>query len=176
MHGRKGCQNPFMPAIEKEALGDAVVAVGRMDLKQKEMLADAIHDSQPTLLYAVLAQQRLGVNYEQLDVLINILLVFHLAMVNSGHRWKKIDEALQERCLTRVKARIKFLEGLAPDLVRQSVHDAIAASKEPWLLAFVYGSLREHGMADIKDDAERQVLLVALTLVDCTREAGRATR
>lgn len=160
-----------MPAIEKEALGDAVIAVGRMDLKQKELLMENIHKAQPTLLYAVLAQQRLGVSYEQLDVLINILLVFYQAMSNSGRSWKQIDEALQERCLARVKARIKFTEGLAPNQVRQSVEVAIKQAKEPWLLAFVYGSLREHGMSDIKDDGEGQVLITALTLVECIGEA-----
>lgn len=160
-----------MPAIEKETLGDAVIAVGRMDMKRKELLMEAVHKSQPTLLYAVLAQQRLGVNYEQLDVLINILLVFYQAMSNSGRTWKQIDEALQERSLKRVKARIKFTEGLAPSQVGQSVEDASKQAKEPWLLAFVYGSLRDHGMSDIKDDGEGQVLIVALTLVECIGDA-----
>lgn len=160
-----------MPAIEKEALGNAVIAVGRMDLKQKELLSDAIHKSQPTLLYAVLAQQRLGVSYEQLDVLINILLVFHQAMLNSGRTWRQVDEDLEERCLKRVTSRIKFTEGLAPSQVRQSVDEAIAQAKEPWLLAFVYGSLREHGMDGIRDDGEGQVLVTALTLVECIGEA-----
>ena len=160
-----------MPAIEKEHLGHAVIAVGRMDLKQKELLADAIHRSQPTLLYAVLAQQRLGVSLVQLEVLINILLVFYQAMVESGRSWRQADEALEDRCLKRVTARIKFTEGLKSGQVKQSIDEAIKEAKEPWLLAYVFGSLREHGMSGIQDDGEGQVLITALLLVECIAEA-----
>ena len=88
-----------MPTIAKEILGRAVRLVRKMNLPQRERLLDEIHLHQPNLLYSALALRRFGASYEQLEVVLNILLVCFESMKLAGAERIMIDEALQERCL-----------------------------------------------------------------------------
>jgi hypothetical protein len=81
-----------MPAITNEVLGNAVIAVRKMDLHQRERLADEIHARQPNLLYAVLSVRSFGASYEQLEVVLNILFACFQSMKLSGRRFRVIDE------------------------------------------------------------------------------------
>jgi hypothetical protein len=72
-----------------------------MSLQQKESLADEIFAHQPNLLASVIAQQRLGVSYEKMDFLLEILLICYQAMKETGMRWALICEDNQEYQMTR---------------------------------------------------------------------------
>ena len=156
-----------MSAISQAVLVDAHVAVRAMGLNQRVALADEIFLRQPNLLASVLVQRRMGASLEQVDVLVHILLVAWQAMKTSSHVWPVISEAMQERCLQRLTGRIRFTEGLGPELLDRAVWDQIAGHGEPHLLAFAYGHMRDHGLVAVRTEVEKYLLLAALNLVDC---------
>ncbi len=103
-----------MPSISSRLLVDAVLQVERMSFKEQERLADEIHDRQPNLFFSVLVLQRYGATLEQLEVVLELLFVFYEAMRASGTAWPVISEDIQDRCLQRISARVRFIEGLTP--------------------------------------------------------------
>jgi hypothetical protein len=156
-----------MSAISQDILVDAHVAVRAMGLNQRVALADEIFLRQPNLLASVLVQHRMGASLEQVDVLIHILLVAWQAMKTSGHVWPVVSEEMQERCLQRLTGRVRFVEGLSPELLDRAVRDQIAEHGEPYLLAFAYGHMQEHDLVAVRTEVEKYLLLAALNLVDC---------
>lgn len=58
------------------------------------------------------------------------------------------------RCLT---ARVRFVEGLPAELLRQAVEQRVAEHSEQQLLAFACGHLRlrKSGMLEVRTDAEK---------------------
>ena len=156
-----------MTAISARYLIDADLTVRAMSMDARIALADEIFMRQPNLLASVLAQQRMGATMQQVELLVNIMLVAYQAMQTSGHRWPVISETIQEQCLQRLTARFSFTEGLAPELHQRVVDEWINAHSERYLLAFVYGTLRDHDLLGVRTDAEKYLLLAALNMVEC---------
>ncbi|MDQ5961004.1 MAG: hypothetical protein QG592_2087 [Pseudomonadota bacterium] len=153
--------------ISQKLLVNAVLAVNAMNAQEKVLLADEIFAHQSNLLASVLVLPRMGVSLQQLEVPITILLVIWQAMKTSGRNWPMISEDIRERCLQRLTARSRFIEGLPVALQQRAVQDQIEEHGEPQLLAHVYGQLRENGLLAIRTDAEKYLVLAALNLVDC---------
>jgi hypothetical protein len=103
-------------SISSRNLFDAVLRVERLTFKDRERLAEEVHARQPSLFFSVLVPQRYGATLEQIEVVLNLLLVFYEAMRGSGNDWPVISEDVQERCLTRISGRVRFIEGLTPQL------------------------------------------------------------
>lgn len=76
-----------MPAISSPHLVRAVLRVQRMDLQARVRLADEVHVQQPHLLYSVVVLHKLGASLQQVEVVLELLLVFHEAMKASGKAW-----------------------------------------------------------------------------------------
>lgn len=159
-----------MTAISPELLGRAAVAFERMTFQQREKLADEVYTRQPNLLASIVVLKVYGATLEQMEFVLNILLVFYEAMRASGLTWPQVTEDDQERCLKRVTGRIRFTEGLAPDLQAKATTDGIAENSEQQLLAYVFGTFKERGLLGIKTEAEKMMLLAALNLVECIAE------
>ena len=106
---------PFIPSrlatavLSMEHIGNACLQLRGMNLGQREKLADEIHASQPNLCYSVLVLNRYGASFVQLEVVLNLLFVFHLATKAAGKVWPMVTEDIQERCLTRLTARMRFI-------------------------------------------------------------------
>lgn len=156
-----------MTTISLQQLGDAVLRVERMSFNERELLANEIHAAQPNLFFSVLALQGFGATMEQMEVVLNILLVFYSAMKTSGTAWPVISEEVQDRGLKRITARARFIEGLSPRQQEQATADSIARHTQKQLLAYVFGKLTEHGLNTVKTEAEKMILLVAVNLVEC---------
>jgi len=166
-----------MASISSRNLVDAVLCVERMSFTERERLADEVHARQPNLLYSVLVLQRYGAMMAQIEVALNILLVFHEAMKASGSYWPLISEDVQERCLKRISGRVSFAEGLSPELQDQVALDIVREQPEQHLLAYVYGKFKDNGLLGIKTEAEKMLMLAALNLVECIAEtAPRRTK
>ena len=105
-----------MASISSRHLVDAVLRVERMSIQERERLAEEVHAEQPKLFFSVLVLQRYGATLEQIEVVLNLLLVFFEAMKLSGGRWPVISEDVQERCLKRISGRVRFIEGMTPQL------------------------------------------------------------
>lgn len=161
-----------MTSISSRNLVDAVLRVERMSFEDRVQLADEVHAGQPNLFFSVLALQRFGTTLAQLEVVLNILLVFHVAMKNSGASWPVIAEDVQERCLRRISGRVRFIEGLTPQQQTQATSDAVGDHPEQQLLAYVYGKFKENSLLGIETEAEKMLMLAALNLVECIAETA----
>lgn len=161
-----------MELITQAALAQAALDVNGMSHAQKVRLADEIYEQQPNMLASVLVLPRMGVSMAQLEVPLHILLVTFQAMKRSGRTWPTISEAIQERCLQRLTGRARFNEGLADALAAKVVQQFCDEHRERYLLAFVYGYLREHDLLHVCTDAEKFLLLAALNLVECVAYVG----
>lgn len=127
-------------------LADAVLRTDRMTFQDRERLADEVHARQPSLFFSVLALQRYRATFEQIELVLNLLLVFYEAMKISGRAWPIISEGVQERCLKRISGRVRFIQGLTQQQRTQATLDAIADHPEKHLLGYVFGMFREHGL------------------------------
>lgn len=156
-----------MTRITQAVLAEAVIALERMGTQEQLRLGDEIFARQPNLISSVVVLRRMGANDVQIGIALHVLFVVWLAMKYSGLQWPVITEDGQDICMQRLTARVRFVEGLAPELVRQAAEQHTGEHGERYLLAFAYGHLREQGVLEVKSEAEKYVLLCALNLVEC---------
>ena len=161
-----------MTSISSQTLVDAVLCVERMAFQGRERLAEKVHAQQPNLFFSVLALQRHGATLAPVEVVLNLLLVFHESMQISGRSWPVISEDVQERCLTRISGRVRFIGGLTPQQQTQATSDAVGDHSEKQLLAYAFGKFKENGLLDIKTEAGKMLMLAALNLVECVAETA----
>ena len=156
-----------MTLITQSILAEAVVALQRMGTQEQLRLGDEISARQPNLLGSVIVLRRMGASDAQIGIALHVLFVAWLAMKHSGQQWPVISEDVQDLCMQRLTARVRFSEGFCPELLRQAIQQHTDEHEEPHLLAFVLGHLREHTVLEVKSDAEKYVLLCALNIVEC---------
>lgn len=161
-----------MTLITQAVMVRAAIDVKGMSPAQKVALADEIHAKQPNLLASVLVLPRYGVDMIQLEVPIHVLLVTFQAMKRSGSAWPLITEDVQEGCLQRLTATLRFSEGLTPELAGQVTQRYLADHREQFLLAFAYGYLGDHDLLRVRTDAEKFLLLAVFNLVECVAFVG----
>ena len=148
-----------------------------MSFIERVELADEVHAGQPNLFFSVLVLQRYGATLVQIEVVLNVLLVFHEVMTISDSNWPVVSEDVQERCLQRVTGRVRFIEGLSPQLQTQATVDAVGDHPKQQLLAYVFGKFKEGDLLGIKTEAEKMLMLAALNLVECIADtAPRRTK
>ena len=167
-----GIRRATMTLLTQAVIVRAHIDVNRMSAQQKVELADEIHGQQPNLLASILVLPRYGVDMLVLEVPIQVLLIAFQAMKHCGHALPTISEDVQETCLQRLTATMKFTEGVPPDLVEQMTTKSCIDHPERYLLAFVYGHLGEHGLLGVRTDAEKFLLLAVLNLVECVAYVG----
>ena len=167
---RPGC------ALSQQVIAEGAVAFGAMTAQQRVALADEVFAEQPNLLASVLVQQRMGASLAQIEVLLNLLFVAHLAMKCSGRRSLAThhggDPGPLPAALQRLTGRMRLAQRLAPRRLRRAVQGAIDDHREPQLLAYTYGHLNEHGLRTIDTEAQEYLMLAALNLVECIAETA----
>lgn len=163
----KRAKRQAAPAISQVVLAQAAVAVDRMGHDERVQLADEIYLKQPNLLASVVVQHQMGASLPQVEGLLTILLVAYQAMKMSGHRWPVISEDTQDVCLRRLTGKVRFIEGLDAGSIQRALGQQIEQHSEPYLLAFVFGQLREHDLLGIRTDVEKYLVLGALNLAEC---------
>lgn len=164
-----------MGVITQAVMVQAAIDVNGMGQDQKVRLADEIFAQQPNMLASILVLPRMGVGMVELEVPLHILLVTFQAMKRSGHAWPVISEDVQEACMQRLTARVRFNEGLPGDLANQVVQQFCDEHPERYLLAFVYGYLGDHDLLRVRTDAEKYLLLATLNLAECIAFVGSTT-
>ena len=107
--------------------------------------------------------------------MLNVLLVFFGAMKARGKHWPVISEEVQQRCLALVTGRVRFIEGLIPQLQTLVTLDAVGDHPEPQLLAYVFGNFKGSGLLCTHIEAEKVLMLAALNLVECIAETALPT-
>jgi hypothetical protein len=146
--------------------------VEALDHDGKLRLADEIFLTQPNLLGSILVLARMGVSMSEVEIGVHILLVAFQAMKRSRHRWGLVTLDLQEACMERLTARMRFNEGLPAELAAKVVTQFHNDHAERYLLAYAYGYLGEHNLLKVRTDAEKSLLLAVLNLVECIAYVG----
>jgi hypothetical protein len=163
------------PTVSAAHLAAAINTAASMDIREKERVCDRIYAAQPNLLGSVLAQRSLSVPMPTIDALLNILIVLHLAIEQSGQVLAMVSDADQERELQRITAAVRFTEGLGGDALAQSIEQSTAYRREKFLFAYVVGALQRAGLTDLRSETYKYPILVAINLVNCIATARRTT-
>ena len=161
-----------MELITQAVLVRAIRDINAMNPAQKIELADEIFLQQPNLLASILVLTKMGVTTLQLEVPLHILLVTFQAMKQSGHTWPIVQDDVQDRCMQRLTARVRFNEGLPAQIADRLVKQFCDEHSERNLLAFVFGYLGEHDLLRVRTDAEKYLLLATINLVECLTFVG----
>jgi hypothetical protein len=164
------------PSVSPTHLAAAIRAAAVMNLKEKEQICDQICAAQPNLLGSVLAQASPGVSMATVDVLLNLLIVVHLAVENSGQVLASVSEDDLERELKRFTAAVRFTEGLEATSFSQSVQRTTAYRREKFLLAYAIDTMQRAGLVLQSDENMKIPVLVGINLVNCIATAKRSDR
>lgn len=156
-----------MGRLTMEMVARATMEVDALGHDGKVRLGDEVFAAQPNLLGSILVLARMGVNMPQVEIALHVLFVAFLAMKRSRHRWDVVTTDLQEACMERLTARMRFNDGLPAELAAQLVTQFHTEHAERYLLAYVYGYLGEHDLLKVRTDAEKSLLLAVLNLVEC---------
>lgn len=159
--------NSTVAKISEKNVAQALIKVRAMDDARKVQAAAEIAEQQPILLSMVLAQRNFGASFEQIDVLLELLLTCWEAMRESGHTWPKIEELAQERCLARLAGQLKFADGLPNALKSQANENWTNSHPEKPLLALALFELQSKGLSTISNDTEKFLAIAALGIVEC---------
>ncbi|WP_119627859.1 hypothetical protein [Methylocaldum marinum] len=162
-----------MTRITEESLTSAIHLIQKMDRKEHEAICDEILREQPNLLASVLVLTKMAVSPAHAEVVLEALMVTHLALKGSGEKIKTITEEEQERELQRLVASVKFTERMAPALMAESIKQYVGFQKEPWLLAYIIALLQKNGMLLSANENSKYLFLSALNLVGCIANAQR---
>ena len=161
-------QGKGMSRITTPVLARSIQQVRGMTLAQKEQLMDDMFRSQPTLLSTCIVQHKMGISFEKMEFLVEMILICFQTMQESGLTWPLIDQNQWERQLELLIANVKFTEGLSNDLHGQSLQQYIDDHPEKMLFAFVMSELLPWiDQCGLTEDHERYVMLAAITAVNC---------
>lgn len=153
--------------ISVPILAAAIQTVRSMGNQQKDALVDEIHKVQPNMLASFLVQSQLGVSYEKMEFLLEMLLICYQAMKQSNHAWPLITENHQEREMTRYVATIQFSEGLAAPVHADLVKQYVDQHPEPYLFAFVQTETNDWLQRIAPEKSDTKVMLAAANFVNC---------
>ena len=157
----------IMAKVTAKNLAHALQKVQSLNIKDKELICDEIYKEQPNLLASVLVQKQLGNSLQDVDVLLNILIVLHLALDDAEIILSKVTEDEQEHQLKLLKSTILFSEGLSDNLVKSSVNQYVSNHKEPILLSYVIDTMKAAGFFEKTDENSKYLTQAGLNLVAC---------
>lgn len=153
--------------IPIQVLAAAINKVRGMTLQQKERLGDEIHRVQPHMLGAVLVMHRMGVSYEKMEFLVDILWICYQAMKESGLVWPQITVEDFDRQTTIYVATVKFGEDLSASLHDRLMQQYIDGYPEPYLLAFVHSETAAWMQRITPEESDKHIMLAAVLLANC---------
>ena len=156
-----------MSRISMPALGNAIQKVRAMNTQDKERLADEVFLKQPNMLGSVLALSQMGVSFEKIGLVLDILFTCFQAMKESGLNWPVITEEDQDKQLGRYVGIVKFSEDLSAGLANISMKQYIESHPEQLLFAFVTGELNDWIERSRFEKNDKYVMLSATNLVNC---------
>lgn len=160
-----------MPMISEKNIACAIRKSNAMDIKSKEILCDEIFIDQPNLLASVIVQQQMGNELKEVDVLLNILMVLHMAIKESGNKISTITENEQEYQLKLFSATVKFTESMGNNYIDESLEQLIKNHKESILLAYVIEKMRDANFFENRKENSKYLIMTGINLVNCIANA-----
>ena len=156
-----------MSRISVKVVAQAIADVRVLDMKQKEHLLDELFRDQPNMLGMFLVQQRMGVSFEKMDFLLNILITCFQAMTLSGLAWPLISIDEQDRQMARHVASVRFGADLGGKLEERAMAQYIENHPEKALLAYVMTETANWLKRIEPEESDRRVMLAAVNFVNC---------
>ena len=138
-----------------------------MSRGQKERLIDELFHEQPNLLGSFLVQKQMGVSFEKMEFLLELLLICFQAMKESGLTWPLITEDEQDKQMARYVATVKLGEDSNPSLQELAMKQYIESHPEQYLLAFVTAETKDWLRRTPPAETDKYVVLAAANLVNC---------
>ncbi|NRB23699.1 hypothetical protein [Shewanella sp.] len=160
-----------MAHLSSETLVDAIKSTQNMNLKEKELICDELFREQPNLLASILVQQQMGNTAEEVDVLLNILIVLHMAVKGAGVKISMVTELQQQDQLSKLTASIAFSSGMDSQSVNSSITQYISNHKESILLVFVTDSMKRAGFFEKTKECSKYLIFAGVNLVNCLSNA-----
>ncbi|WP_027360701.1 hypothetical protein [Desulforegula conservatrix] len=161
-------------AISEKHLSSAIQKAQAMGIKEKELVCNELFIEQPNLLSSVVVQQMMGNTLEEIDVLLNILIVLHLCIKESGQKISKISEDEQEYQLKLFTSVVKFTEGMDSQLIGSSIDQYLADHKERFLLAYVVKTMKGAKFFENINENSKFLIMCGINLVNCIVNAKSA--
>eukprot|EP01037_Dinobryon_pediforme_P020074 gene20074-20611_t len=129
--------------------------------------AASIGEEQPNMFGSFLVQKQMGVSFEKMEFLLEILLICFQAMKESGLTWPLITEDEQDKQLARYVATVKFGEDLSSSLQDLAMKQYIENHPEQYLLAFVTVETKDWLSRIALEKTDNYVMLAAANFVNC---------
>jgi hypothetical protein len=148
-------------------VGRAVQKLGTMDMAQKELLAAQIAKEQQALFASFLIQSQLGVAFDKMEFLLDILFVCFLAMKETGLKWQRITDDDVQACMNRCVEGVKFGVGLEPAQRLELVSQFVVGHPEPALLSYVQLETDNWQKRVTPEESDPYIILAALNMANC---------
>jgi hypothetical protein len=155
-----------VPRIQPEHIAAARYRVDGYSLQESERLADEVFKAQPNLLSSVLVLSRYAVPAEHIDVALKVLFICYEAVRMANLTMRQITEGDQERCLSWIGGRARFIECLPAETAALAVQGQVGTHPEKYMLALAYGMLAEKGLAGATTEAEKYLLMATLNIAE----------
>ena len=153
--------------IQKSALEQSILKVKNLSLQEKEVIVDEIFNQQPNLLASVLVQSQMGNSLESMDVLLNILIVLHVSLKESGVKLRKITEDLLETEMAKFVAIVNFSDGLNSTSITSSISQYIMSHKDKYLLAYAFNEMNNSGICSLETENSKYLIMAGINIVNC---------
>jgi hypothetical protein len=159
-----------MAKINLNELVKAIDVVKEMDQKTAETHINEIFTEQPHMMGSVLTLKKIGYQQAQIQVLLNILLVTHLALKFSGVRIKQVSEAELKAHMMAYADYFKLLEEQGP--AWQDKQQKYAdGHPENYLMAFVNNTMYEAGFTKMEPGKGKFLVMAGTNIVNCVAGA-----
>lgn len=159
-----------MVKISKSTLKKAIQKSERFTLEEKMKALEQIALKQPHIFASVLVQNQMGNSFEQMEVLLNILLVSFLALKEAGINIVQISEKDQEAGLQ------KLLNNVKESRLSKSgaIQEYINSNSERLLLAYACDEMRKAGFFDLQHENSKFLIMAGINIVNCIASANLA--
>ena len=134
-----------------------------------------IHSSQPILLGSVLVLSQMGSLLEEIEVLLELLIISHIALENSGNMINKITDKNLEDSLKKLQHVIKFSEGMSDNMVDSSIRQYLNQMSEPHLFAYTVSTMKTAGFYSKIREQDKYLIFVGLNIVNSIALADKLT-
>lgn len=138
-----------------------------MSMAEKEHLVDKLFLKQPNMFGSFLVQKQMGVSFEKMEFLLEILLICFQAMNESGLTWLLITEEEQDKQLGCYVAAVKFGQDLNQPVQARAMKQYSNKHPEQYLLAFVTSETTAWLSRIVPEQTDKYVMLAAANFVNC---------
>lgn len=143
-----------------------------MHLQDKVACMDEVQAEQPVLFESVAIQRQLGNEFDDIQVLFDLLLIIHLALKSESIELETVTQELHVAELRKFSEQLRFardLDATGHQQVMQQYHENHA---ELPLLVWAQKRMIEAGIADFGPSPTKHLMLAGVTLVNCVAVAG----